>query len=127
MRKILAVLVILAIGLFLADLAMAELPTQLYSPIVKQAEYTTAQTNTTIWTPTIYDCVVCDGFVISANTSQKVTLSASDTVIKVHVTASHPVISPAGFLWKGSNLETMRVTTDCGEVTITLSGWEEID
>ena len=98
MRKVfvvLAILAILAIGSF-SNLALAEKPTQLYTPIIKQAEYTTVQTNTTIWTPTIYDCVVCDGFIISSNSNQEVTLSASDTVVKVHVTASRPDF---GCLW----------------------------
>jgi hypothetical protein len=122
MKKILAVLAILAIGLTGNELYADEITTA-----GAQVTYTTAQTNTTIWTPTQYDCIVLEGFIISSNSSQKISLSASDPIVKLHLTASQPVISPAGFEWDGDKDETILITTECGEVYISLFGYEEID
>lgn len=124
MRKVLALLVM---ALFLTTPSMAEKPTSLYTPVVKQADYATRQSSTDIWSPSVFDCVVCDSFIMSTDTAKlNVTLAASSTIVKVSITASDPVVNPPNFLWKGAKDETIRVTTSpFGNLSITLSGWEE--
>ncbi len=123
MKKLIVVLVI--IGLLITTPIFAqEKPTRLYTPVTKQATYTAAQTNTTIWTPTAYDSIVCSGYIISTNRQQPIIISASDTVVHLYATSS-PIVSPASFLWKGLALETLRITTTTNDVSVTLFGWEE--
>ncbi len=123
MRK---AVVLIVIGLLIAPLVYAqEKPTRLYTPIIKQATYDGTQSSTTIWTPTTYDSVVCNGYIISTQDAQEVTLKASDTIVTLNVLASSPTVSPAGFLFKGIALETILIDSDLGGVSVTLTGWEE--
>lgn len=118
-------LILLVIGLMSCSSVLAqEIRTRQYTPIFKQADYTSGQSDTDLWIPVKSHAVV-DAYTISSNSNQIVKLVASNTVVNVHVTASQPVVSPGGFLWKGIVDEVMRVTTEVGNVSVTLSGWEE--
>lgn len=122
MKKLIIALIVVA--LFVATPIFAqEKPTRLYTPVIRQADYIDAQTNETVWTPTAFESIVMDSWTISSNSSQSITLKASDTIVKLFVTASQPVVSPGGFLWKST--ESVLIDTDSGEVSVTLTGWEE--
>ena len=127
MKKI-ALLVLVLLGV--CSLAYGEnaKKTRLYTPVIKQATYTAAQTDTTIWTPTAYESIVWDSFIISTNAAfQTVTFTASDTIVVIPLKASDPVVSPGSFLWKKTN-ETILISTsgvEIGTVNVTLTGWEE--
>jgi len=97
------------------------------APVIKQATYDDAQTQIFIWeiADTGFNHIVCDSFLISSNTNQRVTLAASDTIVRVHVTASRPIVSSSSFLWRGSRQEAIKITTQLGEVSVTLTGWQE--
>lgn len=135
MRKICLVVLILSMALLAVSPVYAqEKRTRQYTPVIKQATYSdnAPQTNAKIWDqPLDFDSIVLDSYTISSNSNAIVTLSASDTIVKLHITASRPVVSPGNFLWKGVANEIINVTTilpgsvNVGEITVTLTGWEE--
>lgn len=133
MKRIL-VLLIVVLALSITLIAEAEKPTRLYTPIVKQATYTTKQTNTLIWEPTIYESIVMTGYSISSERTdaddpvETITLGASDAIVVAYMASPETVISPGGFLWKGAKDEAIIFSTlsgNPGNVSVTLMGWEE--
>jgi len=119
------VIVIMLVILMVSMPCFAGRITRDINPVVKQETYTSAQTNTAIWTPDSLKSIVVTGYTISSADEQEITLAASDSLVTVQVSASDPVISPAGFLWRGSANEVINVTTAGGRVSITINGWEE--